>query len=230
MTDEAPYERTNHLSSNNLFEKFHNGQTSLRCSKTKIMRHRDKKLDRRTSRTRRSLSEALMELIQEKRFDDITIQDVIDRADVGRSTFYSHFRDKEDLFQKDWEQFLHGLAEQVEWDKAGKGKFVPTGFLFDHLKEVQSFYKGLVRSRMTDAVFKSGLKHLSQLLETGLSVHLKNRPAPALPIPILAHYVSLQLFGLLRWWLDNEMPYPPERMDAIFHDLVTPTFRDALPN
>jgi len=188
----------------------------------------DKKHDRRIKRTRRSLSEALMSLIQEKRFDDITVQNVIDRADVGRSTFYSHFRDKEDLFQQDWEQFLHGLAHHVEWSKAGKTKFVPAGFLFEHLREVQSFYKGLVRSRMTDSVFRNGINHLSKFMEAGLSAHLKNQPAPSVPVPILAHYVATELFSLLKWWLDHEMPYPPERMDQIFHDLVTPTFREAL--
>jgi len=61
---------------------------------------KSKKADRRTNRTRRSLSTALVDLVKEKRFDDITVQNVIDRADVGRSTFYSHFRDKDDLFQK----------------------------------------------------------------------------------------------------------------------------------
>ena len=65
-----------------------------------------KNSDRRKERTKRHLSEALVELVKEKRFDDISVQNLIDRADIGRSTFYTHFRDKEDLFQKDWERFL----------------------------------------------------------------------------------------------------------------------------
>lgn len=187
-----------------------------------------KKPDRRTRRTRRSLSAALVELIQEKRFDDITVQNVIDRADVGRSTFYTHFRDKEDLFQKDWEGFLQCLAQQIQWERAGKERFVPANFLFSHLKEFQPFYKGLVRSRMTDSVFKTGLAHLSKFVESGLNSHLRNKRDPAVPIPILSHYLATELFSLLKWWLDHEMPYPPERMDEIFHKLVTPTFREAL--
>jgi AcrR family transcriptional regulator len=69
-----------------------------------------KKPDRRPQRTKRQLSKALIELVQEKRFDEITVQNVIDRADIGRSTFYTHFRDKEDLLDKDWERFLYGFA------------------------------------------------------------------------------------------------------------------------
>jgi AcrR family transcriptional regulator len=181
--------------------------------------------DRRSNRTKRSLSEALVELIHEKRFDDITVQEVIDRADVGRSTFYSHFRDKEDLFQKDWEQFLDMFAAHIDWEKAGRESFVPVVFLFAHLKEYQPFYQGLVRSRKTDAVFKSGVSYLSQKIETALTLRFKGQAAPSLPIPILSNYLAAELFALLKWWLDHEMPYPPERMDEIFHALMTPTFQ-----
>src|SRR6186713_2598586 len=53
--------------------------------------------DRRVSRTRRALKEALTDLILEKGYEAVTVQHVIDRADVGRSTFYAHFLDKDDL-------------------------------------------------------------------------------------------------------------------------------------
>lgn len=179
-----------------------------------------KKTDRRTVRTKRSLSQAMVDLIKEKRFDDITVQNVIDRADVGRSTFYTHFRDKEDLFQKDWERFLNGFAQQIDWDKAGSGSFVPVVFLFQHLQEAQSFYQGLVRSRKTEAVFKSGVEHLSRKIEETLNARIKHHPK--IPIPIVSSYLASELFVLLKWWLDERMPYPPERMDQIYHELVTP--------
>lgn len=192
------------------------------------MRPQNKKKDRRSTRTQRSLSEALVELIKEKRFDEITVQNVIDRADVGRSTFYSHFRDKEDLFQKDWERFLDGFAQHIDWEKAGAGQFVPVVYLFRHLQDFQPFYKSLVRSQKTDHLFKSGLTYLSQKIGTALTSRLRGKSAPPIPIPILANYLACELFALLKWWLDHDMPYPPERMDEIFHRLVTPTFRTVL--
>ena len=185
-----------------------------------------KKLDRRTQRTRQNLTHAMVELIQEKRFDDITVQDVIDRADVGRATFYSHFTGKEDLFQKNCERFLDFCAQQIDWDQAGKGSFIPVIFLFGHLKDVQPFYRGLVRSRKTDWFFKSGTEYLSEKIAAGLKAKLK--PAPSIPTPILSNYLASELFGLLKWWLDERMPYSPERMDEIFHQLVTPTLRSQL--
>jgi len=185
-----------------------------------------KKSDRRKERTKRHLSEALVELVKEKRFDDISVQSLIDRADIGRSTFYTHFRDKEDLFQKDWERFLGAFAQRIDWNNAGRGPFIPVVFLFRHLEDFQPFYKGLVRSRMTDSTFSRGIDYLSQKLEAALTTRLKGKPS--VPISILANYLASELFFLLKWWLDYGMTYSPERMDQIYHDLITPTLRSQL--
>jgi AcrR family transcriptional regulator len=187
-----------------------------------------KKTDRRTQRTRHQLGHALVELVKEKRFDDITVQEVIDRADVGRSTFYTHFRDKEDLFQKDWERFLDALAQHIEWDKAGSGSFVPVAHLFAHLQDYQKFYRGLERSRKVDAVFKHGVEYFGEKIAAALTSRLEYSPAAAVPTAVLANFISQQLFGLLKWWLDQGMPYAPERMDQMFHQLVNPTVQAQL--
>ena len=187
------------------------------------------KEDRRSHRTRRSLSEALVSLIKEKRFDDITVQNVIDRAEVGRSTFYSHFRDKEDLFQRDWERFLDMFAQHVDWQKAKHGSFVPVASLVQHLQEYHDFYKGLVRSRKADAVFKTGTAHLSKRLEESLTAFVAKGHAKV-PLPIVANYIASELFALLKWWLDRQMPYSPKQMDQMFHDLIRPTVQSVLNN
>src|ERR1700730_12659857 len=177
---------------------------------------RKKKVDRRTQRTRHSLTHAMVELVTEKRFDDITVQNVIDRADVGRSTFYTHFRDKEDLLEKDWERFLDGFAQQIDWDKAGYESFVPVVQLFRHLQDFQPFYKGLVRSRKADSLFKTGVSYLSRKIETSFKARSEHRPPqtghctgvlgtqsgtreyPTLqvPVPILANFLTMELFAL----------------------------------
>ena len=105
---------------------------------------------------------------------------------------------------------------------------MPVVYLFSHLQEYQHFYQSLVRSRKTDAIFKSGLSHLSQKMEAALTSRLRGKSAPAIPVSILANYLAGELFALLKWWLDHDMPYPPEQMDEIFHELVTPTFRSVL--
>lgn len=191
------------------------------------MKPKKKTDDRRSRRTRGRLNSAMVELITEKRFDDITVQNVIDRADVGRATFYTHFRDKEDLFEQQWEQFNLHLAGQIKWDKAGKDSFFPVKFFFQHLQESQSFYQGLVRSGKVEKIFKSGVEYLSQNIEAALHQKFTTRQV-AIPVPVLSHYLANEFFGLLKWWLDAQMPYPPEAMDAMFHRLVNPTIKSAL--
>jgi AcrR family transcriptional regulator len=185
----------------------------------------NKKPDRRTQRTRGQLNRALVDLIKEKRFDDITVQNVIDRAGVGRSTFYSHFRDKEDVFEQQWEQYMERLAGEINWVNAGTSSFVPVRSLFQHLQEAQSFYRGLVRSRKIDAIFKSGIEYLSHNIEATLKT---SAIKPSIPIPVLSNYLASELFALLKWWLDAGMPYTPESMDGIFHRLINPSFKSAL--
>lgn len=183
---------------------------------------KQKTIDRRTRRTRGKVNGALVDLIKEKRFDDITVQNLIDRAGVGRSTFYSHFRDKEDAFERQWEGLNRHLAEQIKWDKAGSDSFFPVVMFFQHLQEAQTFYRGLVRSGKADAMFKSGVDYLGQNIEAELNQRLKSRKL-TIPIPVLSNYLAREFFGLLKWWLDAAMPYTPEAMDVMFHRLVNPT-------
>src|SRR4051794_4639849 len=98
---------------------------------------KEKKIDRRVGRTRQLLSEALLALIQEKGFDAVTVQDVIDRANVGRSTFYSHFVDKEDLLVKAMDPFSAHLKERQrkalrERARSDEGAFAFSRELFEH--------------------------------------------------------------------------------------------------
>src|SRR5205807_7538962 len=129
--------------------------------KMKIM-SAEKKDDRRRSRTRRSLSQALIELILEKHYDEITVQDVIDRADVGRSTFYAHYRDKEDLLESDFEKFFDGLVSHIEWQNIKGDRCVPILPLFRHLQDAHHFYRALARSRKLDLLYKNGLNYLTK--------------------------------------------------------------------
>jgi AcrR family transcriptional regulator len=190
---------------------------------------KSKKRDRQASRTRQSLNEALIALIREKRWDEITVQHVIDRANVGRSTFYAHYRDKEDLLRSAFEEFLGAFGSHFKWENLGKGRVVPVLELFTHLQEeFHHFYKALVRSRKTDLLFKTGPGQLAKGFEQSLTSWLADKPRPSVPIPVLSNYLASGILSMLKWWLDQRMPYPPERMDQIFHELVMPGLRSVL--
>lgn len=180
--------------------------------------------DRRINKTKQSLRNALVQLILEKHYDDISVQDIIDRANVGRSTFYSHFRDKEDLFRGDWERLLVSFVSEINAENIKQGKFFPITELFIHLKHFHPFYRALVRSGKTEKLFGIGQKYLTERIELQLKELLENEEIFDVPLPILANHLSSEVFSLLKWWLDQNMPYPPEEMNIFFHKIISTEF------
>jgi len=186
------------------------------------------KQDRRIDRTVTSLRKALTELILEKHYDSITVQDIIDRANVGRSTFYTHFRDKEDVLIGDWKRLLGFFIESINFEYAGRSRFVPVRELMLHLKEFHALYRALVKSGKAERLFDTGTGYLADGIEEKIAAVVNNEHPPAVPPAVAANFIALQIFGLLKWWLDRNMPFTPDEMDKMFHILVAPGIVDAL--
>lgn len=187
------------------------------------------KTDRRSQRTQRILHEALMELMQEKRYDDITVQDIIDRANVGRSTFYSHYQDKEDLMISGLMHLMHILSGMVaKPSKTGEARLLPTQELFEHVQENQSLFRGMVRGRGLEIFFDKGQEYWSQKLTADLQARIPPGRQPAVPVPVLAQFVAGTFVTMLRWWLDSKMPYSPKEMDEMLQKLVMPAIQGCL--
>jgi AcrR family transcriptional regulator len=175
------------------------------------------KIDRRSQRTRQAIGNALLELMLEKAYDSITVQDIIDRANIGRSTFYSHYQDKEHLLASQIEEMGH----QLEPTAAGTYTLLPSLRIFQHTQENHRLYKALVWGRGIDVVFKALQAHLDMELEAEFKRKLGKQTSP-IPLPIVAHYTTGAFLTLLKWWLDKNMPCSPEEIDAYFRQLVIP--------
>lgn len=105
-----------------------------------------KKTDRRVRRTRDALGDALVALMHEKPFAEITVQHLLDRAGVSRSTFYTHYRDKDDLFLSDVEDFLELMAFHLSRQGDRSNRMAPVRELFTHVAEWQEFHGVLVKA------------------------------------------------------------------------------------
>jgi AcrR family transcriptional regulator len=179
--------------------------------------------DRRIQRTRKLLQDALLSLILEKGYDAVTIQDVLDRANVGRSTFYAHFQDKESLFLSEFEALralfedhLSGqsMAEADTWQLSLE--------MFRHAQSQHELYSALAGKQGGSIVLAHLQKYLNLLLVAHLKPHLASQKDPTVPLEILAHYLVSSFLSLLVWWLDHEMPYSAERMNEMFRQLTQP--------
>jgi AcrR family transcriptional regulator len=187
------------------------------------------KTDRRSQRTQRNLHQALMSLMQEKRYDEITVQDIIDRADVGRSTFYSHYQDKEDLMTSGLMHLMEILSEMVAKPSAmGETRLLPTQELFEHVQENQNLFRGMVRGHGLEIFFEKGLEYWSRKLTSDLQARLPTGQQPGVPIPVIAQFIAGTFITMLRWWLDNKMPYSPKEMDDMLQRLIMPAVQNCI--
>src|ERR1700692_1082233 len=101
---------------------------------------RRRKPDKRARRTHEHLGMALLELMVEKPIDEVTVQEVLDRASVGRSTFYLHFRDKNDLLLSQLEMFLATMSNMLSLRKEKSHRVVPVAELFSHIGNQNQLY------------------------------------------------------------------------------------------
>jgi AcrR family transcriptional regulator len=179
-----------------------------------------KKTDARVRRTRDALGDALIELMQEKPFDTITVQDVLDRAHVSRSTFYSHYSDKDDLLMSDAEEFFESIsmALSVHGDKSDR--VFPVQEFFVHLSDVQPFYKALVKSGKFQENMELARGHFARGIERRLSELPRGKSIPPNQLPAIAFTHAGALLSLLTWWLDRGMRESPQEMDELFHRMI----------
>jgi AcrR family transcriptional regulator len=180
----------------------------------------DKNEDQRVRRTRDRLGDALVELLVQKPFDDITVQDVLDRAEVSRSTFYTHYRDKNDLFLSDAEEFFEGMATALSRFGDKSERVAPVQELFAHIAEMRPFYNALVESGRMHDVVELGQEHFARGIEQRLSEIPRARTIPSDRRSAIAHGLAGSLFSLLTWWVQHGMTLSPEEMDKLFHRLI----------
>ena len=179
-----------------------------------------KKTDARVQRTRDALGDALIALMQEKPFDTITVQEVLDRADVSRSTFYTHYSDKDDLLMSDAEEFFEALSMGLSAHGDKSDRVFPVQEFFSHLSDVQPFYKALVKSGKFQENMELARGHFARGIERRLSELPRGKSIPPNQLPAIAFTHAGALLSLLMWWLDRGMRESPAEMDELFHRMI----------
>ena len=179
-----------------------------------------RKPDKRVRRTHERLGSALVELIQEKPIDDVTVQEVLDRASVGRSTFYLHFRDKNDLLLSQLEKFLEMMSTALSIRKEESRRVVPVAELFAHIGNQKKIYRALADSGRLNDFFDLAQGFFSRGIEQRLRESKRLPKLPQRELAARAFALAGSLLSLLRWWLDRGAKEPPGDMDELFHRIV----------
>jgi AcrR family transcriptional regulator len=182
-------------------------------------------IDRRALRTRRALHGALMQMILERDYDEISVGDITDAADVGRSTFYAHFTDKDDLLRSGLGHLRGMLFE--EHMRATAGEDHPalrtlrfSRFMTAHLKEQHQLYRALMRGRAGPIIIDKIRELLAELVRAELATRENASGGQVAAPEIAVRFVVGAYMSVVTWWLDRGAREPPEEIDGAFRELV----------
>jgi len=168
------------------------------------------RVDRRILKTQQSLKKAVIELMSEKNFDDITIQDIADRANVNRGTIYLHYQDKYDLLDKLIEAHLNELGEMDRWacEMDWCDALVP---YFEYFAENYMFFSAMLASKGAPSSFRTRL--LASFME-GFKGEIDRESGRNTDVSddVMLQYAGTAYVGVIEWWIRNGMPYPPKAM------------------
>jgi len=179
-------------------------------------------MDRRQQKTRKAIFDALEELLEIKRFDNITVQEIIDTANIGRSTFYAHFETKDDLLKEMCtNMFYHIFTDvlpQEENQKFSAGSpnlEIKLGHLLYHLRESKSNLKGILNGESGE-LFMGFLKYYLR----DLFSRYRDDFSADIPEEFLLHHLSGSFAEAVKWWMKEDTKYRPEEVASFYMKMI----------
>lgn len=168
-----------------------------------------------------------MALVLEGSYDDITVQQILDRANVGRSTFYAHFQDKDELVM--WgTTHLRETLTAAQAAAPGGDVLRFSRAMFEHAHGYRKVYRALVTSSVWPHVRQRIQNILADLIRRECA-SMKRRPKTKLPIELFVHYLAATLMTVMTWWVDHNSPLTPQEIDDVFRELVMPSVAAVFP-
>jgi AcrR family transcriptional regulator len=198
------------------------------------------KMDRRVIRTREALRTALLALISEKDYEEITVEEITERANVGRATFYLHYKAKEDLLLEEFHEISGKKALELAQTPltawlgsliGNKGNSTPLHQIFQHIYTNAEFYKLLLHNSQSGQVIErvqqlskeATLIFIHKLIDSG---HIEIKEDVSLDF--FAAFFSGSLTSTVAWWLEKDLQLTPEEMTKMFRRLIFGGVRDSL--
>lgn len=181
-------------------------------------------VDRRIVRTRELLFDALLDLMIEKGYEAITVQDLINKANIGRSTFYAHFQDKDHLLSENIKNLKQYLTLQrityIPAEETHPLKFTFSMGMFQHAQSHKRIYKAVAGKHSGIKVIFEMKNMLAELvteeIETRHAAHIIRN----IPLSIVVEFVVNTFFSLLTWWKESKTPCSVIEIDEMFHQLA----------
>lgn len=178
----------------------------------------------RGKETQRLMEKVLLQLITEKGYDKITVKDITDNANIDRTTFYLHFKGKDDLFLKSQQQVINEL---IDYGQKINQSYPRATLVFEHMAQNSEAYRVLLNTNEESFFSKHFFEFLVGVLHPLIEDQLQgNRQITNIDIDLLAGYFSGAFCGLARWWLQTGMPYSPTEIARRYVEIFRNGFID----
>ncbi|MEM7116825.1 MAG: TetR/AcrR family transcriptional regulator [Chloroflexota bacterium] len=188
----------------------------------------EKKLDRRVKRTRALLNNALMQLIREKGYDNVTIEDITERANLGRTTFYLHYQSKDDLLLDHHDEFILRMDLGVLSREQLLGNEPQPGMVsfLQQISQAKLIYQAFTQTRDAEFIMRNVRERAVQNLTASLEQAFPDT-ASTLPLDVLTRYIVDAQFSLIDWWIRSRTPYEPLELATMMHQMRVALVREA---
>jgi AcrR family transcriptional regulator len=189
------------------------------------------KTDRRVQRTRELLQKALIELISIRDYATITIQEIVDRANIGRTTFYLHYSSKDELFMSCHEAIISDFHFGPRYPLSREELLspeAPPGMTraYQHLKDARALLYPMFQGKDSLLILRRIRERSAQEIEASLRIAFAEADS-TIPFDVLANYLAGAQIALVQWWLEKRHPHTPENLAQTFHSLQRAAIRDA---
>jgi AcrR family transcriptional regulator len=154
----------------------------------------------------------------ERAYDDISIEDICDRADIGRSTFYAHFKDKDDVFIRHTVVFARALGQELRWD-IDRGYGFPVRHFLEHARQMRGLFDSLARARKSTFIITVIQNNFAEVFEERIG-ELRAGAKGSIPAAILSQHLASTLMTLLSWWMNHHEPFDTQEMEKQWEHLV----------
>lgn len=187
-------------------------------------------MDRRQQKTRAAIFEALNRLLADKNYAKITVQNIIDEANVGRSTFYSHFETKEDLLRALCEDlFSHIFYDNWQRDcnfdvteHKSKQDMAITHMLY-HIRDNKKNLINIVNCEQGEIFLRYFREFLNNTMVKEYMEPIDDNSF-SVPKEFLINHISSSFINMVYWWAQSDWRYSPEEMTIFFTKMINPIF------
>ena len=185
-------------------------------------------MDRRQLKTRQAIFSAFTKLLETKRYEKITVQEILDEANIGRSTFYAHFETKDELLKTVCRELFGHIINSAMDNTHTHGLYSvnevpPSVFchLLQHLQENDNNILGLLSCESSEIFLRYFKDSLNELIQTQF-VDQNYRKHQNLPQDFLINHISGSFVEMVLWWLKDRHKHTPEELDCYFRAVILP--------